>query len=331
MSLALAQAPVPGRKWRVLGLACVVALWAVGAGERPVQAHSGLPLAPHDLWRAWNWDPWLLLSLILTGYGYGRGVYALWQRAGRGRGVTWRQLWLFTLGMAALVLALVSPLDALSEALFSAHMVQHMMLIYVAPLLLVLGAPPVLWLWAIPRAWRRPMMRWWRASPWQRVWGYLLHPLTIWSVFGVVLWVWHAPALYQAAVLNRAIHILEHMSFFGASLLFCWLLVHGRGQTTATRAASDGAVLLVLFTTALHSGLLGALLTFAATPLYPVYRLSVTQWGLTLLIDQQLAGVIMWVPVGFFYLGAMLLLVAHWLQALEQTPRRTPAHQEQTL
>lgn len=331
MPLALAQVRALVASRRVLALACALALGVVGAVGQPVQAHTGLPPAPHDLGRAWNWDPWLLLGLTLTGYGYGRGVYALWQRAGRGRGVTWRQLWLFATGMMTLVTALVSPLDALSEALFSAHMVQHMLLIYVAPLLFVLGAPPVLWLWAMPSAWRRPTARWWRASWGHRLWGYLRHPLTIWSIFGIVLWVWHAPALYQAAVLNRAIHILEHISFFGASLLFCWLLVYGRGQTTAKRAASDGAILLVVFTTALHSGLLGALLTFAATPLYPVYRPGVVQWGLTLLTDQQLAGVIMWVPVGFFYLGAMLMLVAHWLQALEQTPHRTPTRQEQTL
>lgn len=308
-----------------------LALLAVSANASVVQAHAGAPPAPHDLWQAWHWDPWLILGLTLTGYLYSRGVYALWRRAGVGRGVTWRQLWLFGLGLAALVAALISPLDALSEALFAAHMVQHMVLIYVAPLLLVLGAPPVLWIWAMPRAWRRPILRWWRASLWHRLWRYLLQPLTIWSLFGIALWVWHAPALYQAAVLNRAIHVLEHSSFFGASLLFCWLLVYGRGAPAATRGTHDGAVLLVVFTTALHSGLLGALLTFAATPLYPVYRLGVAQWGLTLLTDQQLAGVIMWIPVGFFYLGAMLLVVARWLQALEQPHRGAPSGQEQTL
>lgn len=314
MSLALDKT----RRLRIVGLALFLALSSGLAQSRLALAHVGVPPAPHDLWQAWNWDPWLLFGLTLTAYLYGRGVYALWQRAGVGRGVTGRQLWFFGLGLFSLVVALISPLDALSEALFSAHMVQHMVLLYLAPLLLVLGAPPVLWVWALPRAWRRPVSRWWQTSLWHRLWSYLLHPLTIWSLFGVVLWVWHAPALYQAAVLNRTIHILEHVSFFGASLLFCWLLVYGRGQTTAKRAASDGAILLVVFTTALHSGLLGALLTFASTPLYPVYRFGVTPWGLTLLTDQQLAGVIMWVPVGFFYLGAMLLLVAHWLQAIEQ-------------
>lgn len=284
-------------------------------------AHAGLPPAPHDLWRAWNGDPWLLIGLTLTAYLYGRGLLTLWHRVGIGRGVTRWQAGLFGLGLVFLAVALVSPLDALSEALFSAHMAQHMLLLYVAPLLLVLGAPPHLLVWAMPPRWRRPVMHWWRQRIDPRLWRGLLHPVTIWSLFVLVLWVWHAPLLYQAAVLNPALHVLEHLSFFGVSLLFCWLLVDGRRR----RKAGYGLVLLMVFTTAMHSGLLGALLTFATTPLYPVYQLGVAQWGLTLLVDQQLAGVIMWIPVGFFYLGAMLVLVARWLQELEHSQPRPHA------
>jgi len=302
------------------------ALWGVllglyaQASLRTVAAHAGAPPAPHDLWQAWNWDPWLLAGLLGTSYLYARGVYALWHSAGVGRGVSHSQIGLFSLGMLTLVVALVSPLDALSDALFSAHMVQHMLLLYVAPLCFVLGAPPALLMWSMPKPWRRPMTHWWRQSVWSqlvhRLWQFVLKPLSIWSLFALVLWVWHAPLLYQAAVVNRWIHVLEHSSFFSVSLLFCWLLVYaGR-----TNRAGYGIILLIIFTTAMHSGLLGALLTFAATPLYPVYAASVGPWGLTLLVDQQLAGVIMWIPVGFFYLAAMLILVARWLRQLEQTP-----------
>jgi putative membrane protein len=217
--------------------------------------------------------------------------------------------------------ALISPLDALSTALFSAHMAQHLLLLYVAPLLLVLGAPPFLLLWAMPRAWRRPLMGWWRQSVWHRVWRWLLHPLAVWVLFGLTLWLWHIPVFYQAAVVNRAIHMLEHGAFFGTALLFCWLLVDGR-QVRTKSGANEGLILLVIFTTALHSGLLGALLTFAATPLYPIYRFGVAQWGLTLLADQQIAGVLMWIPAGFFYLGAILVLVSRRLHIMETT--KTP-------
>ncbi|MBX3013462.1 MAG: cytochrome c oxidase assembly protein [Caldilineaceae bacterium] len=284
-------------------------------------AHFGAPIAPHDLWAAWNGEPGILLALLLTAYGYARGLMTLWVQVGIGRGVTrWQVSW-FVLGMLSLVVALVSPLDALSSALFSAHMVQHMLLLYVAPLLLVLGAPPHLWIWALPAAWRRPVTQWWQRSWGHRLWQGLQHPFSIWALFALVLWIWHAPLLYQAAVVDPFIHLLEHVSFFGVALLFCELLVNIQRR----RKAGYGLILLILFTTAMHSGLLGALLTFAATPLYPVYGLGTAQWGLSLLADQQLAGVIMWVPVGFFYLGAMLLLIARWLQELERpaTPSQT--------
>lgn len=319
MSVALStRATWPRRFLLAPALVAIYAHW----NGRQVLAHAGAPPAPHDLWQAWNWDPVLLFGLALTGYLYGRGLRALWRKAGVGRSVAWRQVWLFGGGLLTLAVALISPLDALSEALFSAHMVQHMLLLYVAPLLLVLGAPPVLFIWAMPRDWRRPVMGWWRQSLWRRLWLWLLHPLAIWSLFGTVLWVWHAPVLYQAAVRSRAVHVVEHLCFFGASLLFCWLLVNARRHQHRGDGRGYGIVLLIVFTTALHSGLLGALLTFASTPLYPVYSVGVAQWGVTLLLDQQLAGVIMWIPVGFFYLGAMLVLLARWLQEMEQTQQR---------
>jgi putative membrane protein len=287
--------------------------------QQAVQAHTGAPPAPHDIWQAWNWDRWLLLGLTLTALLYGRAVIILWRRAGVGRGVSWGQVWLFAMGMGTLFVALISPLDTLSTALFSAHMAQHLLLLYVAPLLLVLGAPPFLLLWAMPRPWRRPLMGWWQQSFWHRLWQWLLHPMAVWALFGLTLWLWHIPLFYQAAVVNRTIHMVEHGAFFGTALLFCWLLVDGR-QARTKAAANEGLILLVIFTTALHSGLLGALLTFAATPFYPIYRFGVAQWGLTLLEDQQIAGVLMWIPAGFFYLGAMLVLVERRLNHLEATP-----------
>jgi len=286
--------------------------------QQSVQAHNGVPPAPHDFWQAWNWDPWLLLGLTLTAYFYSRAVITLWRQAGVGRGVRPWQIICFGFGLLTLVVALISPLDALSTALFSAHMAQHLLLLYVAPLLLVLGAPSFLLLWAMPRPWRRPLMGWWQQSFWHRLWRWLLHPIAVGALFGLTLWLWHIPVFYQAAVANRAIHVLEHGAFFGTALLFCWLLIDGR-QARTKAEANEGLLLLVIFTTALHSGLLGALLTFAATPLYPIYRFGVAQWGLTLLADQQIAGVLMWIPAGFFYLGAMLVLVARRLRLLETT------------
>lgn len=280
----------------------------------PVWAHPGAPLAPHDLWQAWNWDLFLIASLALATWRYGAGLTDLWRRAGRGLSVTYWQAGAFYAGLFALVVALISPLDALSGALFSAHMVQHLLLIVVAAPLLAYGCPPAALWWALPRRTRQPLARFWRQQPGLRAIGHFLtRPLVVWLLHAIALWVWHAPALYQAAVLNPWIHHLEHASFFGTAWLF-WGMLMPAGRHARTRY---GIGVLMVFTTALYSGLLGALLTFSTTLWYPVYFLTTAAWGITPLEDQQLAGLIMWVPANFVYLAAVLLLLGKWLGTLE--------------
>ena len=128
-------------------------------------AHPGLPPEPHDLPAAWSWEPTVLLGLALGAWAYRRGVRSLWRRAGRGRGLARRRVVAFAGGMLALFLALVSPLDALGAALFSAHMVQHLLLVLVAAPLLVLGMPQTPLLWALDQPGRRRLGRRWRRSP----------------------------------------------------------------------------------------------------------------------------------------------------------------------
>jgi len=125
---------------------------------------------------------------------------------------------------------------------------------------------------------------------------------------------WHAPALYQATLTSGAVHTLQHVSFLGAALLFWWALLHGREGRIGRPAA-----VIYLFTTAVHTSLLGALLTFSSRLWYPIYQATTGPWGLTPLEDQQLAGLIMWVPAGMAYLGAALALAATWLS--EPGPR----------
>src|SRR6185436_9548276 len=134
---------------RLRGLvAAAAALLAVGAPQLAL-AYDGGPAVPGDLWRAWSWQPPLLLGLGLAAWLYGRGVRALWRRAGAGHGIS--------IGQAA-----ASPLDTLGAALLSAHMLQQLMLIVLAAPLLVLGAPQIAFVWALPRPWRRAFGRWWR-------------------------------------------------------------------------------------------------------------------------------------------------------------------------
>lgn len=284
-------------------------------GQAPsAYAHDGASLRPANLWTSWQWDPLVLVTLAVGSLIYWRGVGALWQSAGRGRGITERQVGLFITGMAVMALALLSPIAALSDALFSVHMVQHIMLMNVAAPLLIWGAQPALLMWAMPQPTRRGFARWWqRRTVLLRGWRLLNQPLAVWTIYAATLWIWHAPIFYQAAVASDLIHFWEHVGFMGSALLFWWVLE----QPSSHRAFHVGAAILFLFTTALHSGLLAALLTFAPRPLYPIYAQTVGSWGLTPLSDQQLAGVIMWVPVGFVYLAAILWRIGRQLTQVD--------------
>ncbi len=274
------------------------------------------PPLPGNVWGAWNWDLLLIAGLLLGLAFYVRGVRRLWRSASAGRGVSVWQVVAFAAGWLALVVALVSPLEALSEALLAAHMVQHLLLMLVAAPLLVVGAPPVVLAWAIGDA--GPLRaaavgRWWRRrATLRRLWRAIFRRPLAWLAFNAVLWLWHVPALYEAAILDEGVHIFEHATFLLAALFFWATLVHGT-HGSAVRRPSSAVAPLYVFTTALLSGLLGVLLTFSQSVWYPVYGVVPYGWGVTPLQDQQLAGVIMWFPGGLIYLAAMLILLRRML------------------
>jgi cytochrome c oxidase assembly factor CtaG len=128
-----------------------------------------------------------------------------------------------------------------------------------------------------------------------------------------VLWGWHAPILYQAAIESALVHALQHLSFFGSALLFWWALLYGR-----LGRLGYGVAVLAAFPTAVHSSVLGALLTASPSPWYQSYLTTTEAWNLTPLEDQQLAGLIMWVPAGMIYLVGALALFASWLGETER-------------
>ena len=278
---------------------------------------SPVLLSPQTLWRAWNSEPALLLTILLPAVLYAWGTTRCWRHAGMGHGVRWGQVSAFLGGMIALVAALLSPLDALSEALFSAHMVQHLLLLLVAPPLFVLARPLVAWLWTLPPPQRRAVGGFWRDAEWpRRGWRLLTLPPLVWLLHTGLLWTWHTPLLYQAALRHEYVHILEHACFFGAALLLWWAVLDPPGGPRGY-----GISILAIFLTALQGGILGALLTFSPTLWYPIYAPLTAPWGLTPLADQQLAGVVMWVPSGLVYLGAILGLFVAWLAAVERGVR----------
>lgn len=269
---------------------------------------------------AWSPDLGPTIAIAVTAIVYAAGVRASWRRAGRGRGIQTWQAWSFAGGVATLAVALVSPLDELAEHLFAAHMAQHVLLAVVAPPLLVLGNPAAAVVWALPATRRRGIVQWVRELPAVApAWRALTAPSVAWAVHGAVLWSWHVPTLYTAALEHAPLHALEHASFVGTAMLLWWGIVWPR----RSRRAAYGVGIVVLFVTMLHTGALGALLTFSRRVWYPAQTAG-SAFALTPLEDQQLAGLIMWVPGGLLYLIATSAVFLAWMQD-EVPPRRARA------
>ena len=263
-------------------------------------AHGGESDAP-----AWTWDPWVLVPLLLSGGLYLRGTLVLWRRAGWGRGIRPWRVASYALGWLALAGALLSPLHWLGERLFTAHMVEHEAVMAVAAPLLALARPVGAFVWALPAGLRRALGRAARRHAVRAVWSGVTRPLTATIVHGGVIWLWHIPALFDAALIGLLLHRLQHLSFLVSALAFWWALV---------RRCDRGAAVLHLFATATHTGLLGALIVLAPSVLYRQQTADSASWGLTALEDQQLAGLVMWIPAGTVYAGAALALAALWIR-----------------
>jgi putative membrane protein len=165
----------------------------------------------------------------------------------------------------------------------------------------------------LPDAWRAPVASAFQARPVGSVWRCVTAPLVAWALHGIAIWVWHLPPLYDLAVENEGIHAVQHAMFIGTSALFWWGLLYGRYGR-----AGYGAAVFYVFTTVVHTGILGAAVTFAGVPLYPVYAAPAVARGTDLLADQQLAGLIMWIPAGAILTVLGLALFAAWLGEAER-------------
>jgi putative membrane protein len=275
---------------------------AIIAVPAALHAHEGEPLAPHDALYAWAWDPLILLGLVIAAVLYWRGAT---QEHGLRR---WERS-CYWAGWCSLFIALVSPLHPMGEVLFSAHMAQHEILMLISAPLLVLGRPLIPYLWGLPLNARKLAGEATRSNGVQAVWSWIARPVNAWWIHAVALWGWHAPSLFQATVESDFIHTLQHLSFLGSALLFWWALLRGRHAES-----NYGLAVLYVFSTGVHSSILGALLTFSQRVWYPVYTQTTGPWGLTPLEDQQIGGLIMWVPAGLVFVAAGLVLFAKWIQ-----------------
>lgn len=226
-------------------------------------------------WPAWVAAAGLLLSALL----YLRAIRG-------GVALHTRHRLAFAGGWTCIVLALLSPLDRWAADSFSAHMVQHQLLMVIAPPLLILGRPFAALAATLPPAGVRLL-----------AWPLRIPPPLAWLLHALALWLWHLPLLFDAALAGAGVHALQHASFFFSALLFWWAVL---------RRVRTGTAVLYVLTTMIHCGALAALLTFAPQPLYQD----------TALAQQQAGGLIMWVPFGYALLGAGLLVFDRLLRRL---------------
>jgi putative membrane protein len=218
----------------------------------------------------------ILICLALMG-----GYVWRWRQVratGNTRGATWNLLLAWTAGVLCIAIALISPIDTLADQVFAMHMVQHVVLLDFAPILLIVGLSKIL---------LRPVAR--QVLDLERALGPLAHPAFAVVLYVGFMWLWHVPALYDAALSHSAVHVLEHTCFLSIGLLYWWHLlspVRGRHLTGLSPV-------VYMASTKVFVGLLGIFLTFAPSALYSFYENAPRVWGLHPSDDQALAGAIM--------------------------------------
>ena len=294
----------PGFRWlvpmAVVGLGLSLPQAALAHGEAgPAPRLPGVLLD-------WGLDPLAFSGIALVAALYLIAVRRVAAAHPRNPHPAYRS-WLFGAGLAAIGLALLSPIEVYEGQLFSVHMVQHLLLELVAAPLLLAAAPITLALRAASPAWRRRLL----AFLHSRVVRVLAFPVVAWVLFAAVNWGWHFSTLYDQALEDDPLHYLQHVSFLAASLLFWWPVV----------AADPGpwrlphpVRILYLFLAMPQNSFLGVAIMSASSVLYPHYVTNARAWGPTPLEDQQLGGVIMWVVGDLAFLAAMALVVVFWMR-----------------
>ena len=249
---------------------------------------------------------WIVVPLALTGAFYAAGVLRLWRATAVGRGVRPRDVALFALGWTALAGALLGPLDAWAARSFAAHMLQHEALMLVAAPLLVHGRPLAAWTWALSERGRQRARVFIAIPAWRHAWRWLTRPLGATITQLAVLFVWHVPVIFNHAATHAGVHTLQHVSFLASALCFWWATRASHSRISGAAGITSGVAIACVFVTMIATGALGALLTFAPTPWYAGFGGVAVPWASSAVEDQQLGGLLMWVPGGTVYLVAAL-------------------------
>ena len=267
----------------------------------PAMAHGN---EAHGSTYPWTSDPWIVVPLAVLVILYFVGVIRLTWRLSR-PGMMMIRVLPYCGGMLALAGALLSPLHWLGEHLFAFHMIEHEIVMAVSAPLIVLARPAGILLWGLPGKTRHAAGSVMRMAVVRRAWDWWTGATNATIIHGGAIWVWHVPVLFDAAVTDTSLHRLQHLSFFATAILFWWAMVW---------RSDYGASAWHLFLTMIHTSILGVLLALAPRVLYAAQTQTATDWGLTPLEDQQLAGMIMWVPAGAVYAAAAMTMLALWIR-----------------
>jgi putative copper resistance protein D len=307
--------------WRHVGSRAVPATRLAAAltvaGVAPAAAH-GASTGPPDastLLTGWSFDVEVWLPVILAAWGYLVLVRSV-DRAHPANRVPRRRVWCWMAGLGVLILATQSPIGAYDTTLFTVHMAQHLLLTMVAAPLLLLGAPVTVLLRAASPEVRQdvilPVLH-------SRVVRFLSHPIVAWTQFAVVMWASHFSGLFDAALEDPLVHVLEHGLFLASALLFWWPVV---GVDPAPRRLSHPLRIGYLIVGMPFSSFLGLAIFSATNVLYQHYATLSRDWGQPPLEDQQWAGGIMWAGGDLVFFLAVVLAVGAWLRAEEAEGRR---------
>jgi putative membrane protein len=281
-----------------------VAAGSAGPADLLTLCLATLPEArPDRIWATWSLAPAIILPMVLAVGLYVRGLVT--QRASQDthRQTSARSAY-FAAGIGCLIIALVSPLCRMASTLAWAHMVQHVLLVVGAPLLLVLSRPGGTLVAGLPRRLRTRAFAWASAAAARsQPHAYLIASFLL---YGVNIWFWHVPALYEAALLDTGMHLLMYASLLIVSLMF-W---HAVVETHRMPGSAAGTAAILLFFTFLHTGGLGIFLTLSLRVWYPLMAMRSSAWGILPLDDQRLAGLIMWIPMGGIYVVVALAVLA---------------------
>ncbi len=300
-------------------LAALQLLWAVPA----VHAHGGIE-AGQNPFTAWNWNPLPTLLLLVAAYLYLNGLNN-WERPSHPIGV-WQKISFFT-GLFLIFISLQSPLDNLGEHMLSFHQLQHFLLRMLAPLLVLLGAPLTPVLRGLPpwvlQGFVKPTVR---NSLARAAYDKLTNPVITVSIFMGVLYLWQFPGGFNLALRNEFVHAMMHITMMSSGFIFYWAVIDPKPHRSRVHY---GVRVLYLGLIVLPNTLLGAVITFSKGIIYTGYQDVYRPFDMSVLTDQQLGGLLLWVPGDMMSILVAGIVMIMWYEREEAESNANPPTQSQ--